>query len=762
MGAAQAQPSIPGCEGEPAPMPQTADSGSDGLLVPPQSAASIAESPDGLPPDASLYGQYGTAGTQWHTIRDSCVDKLGSSAQATLASTAWDLSKTINQSTITVYQAATSDGLLDNFNPMVESVIVELREGLWRPLIPAIVVLGALWLGWYGLIRKRVTLTFESTIWMVLAVAMGMWVLVQPGQVLNLAGTAVNSGSQLVNAAVGQVSVPGVSSQCPAGAPEMERADWENESDFAVRQNTQMLWSGLVCRPWVAGTFGNGDYAEDAAASYGVELLEAQSISRIEQQQIADGELDQAELLTDKQEAYADIADDIETAYPGVFPLFSGDQAGERLGVATLALFASIFAGGLILAGAIALIVLKIGFLLLLLLAPVFLLIGIHPGFGRVILLRWVEMMFGLLLKQVFVILLISLLVMAYGMVMATGLSWGLQMILLSLFTLALFVYRKPFAHLFASVNANTFTSRMVNDAVTSSVLSRSASALPPVAYLRAQKWGLRRAPQLGAAAAGAAAATGAVTGGGGGEGEAGPQAAPGADTGANEPMGVRSDARRQRGQAGYGRARAGAAPPPLFSGQGARVTEMPAAGRSGKDAPRLSEAASVGYNGGGDSGQVPPRPAGGWTGRGSAGWSDLFGAPSGGAGGSAGRPGGGWSGGGGGDAPAPRDVPAPRGGSDGRAPRPEGGGWGRGGPRRYGGGGARWGGGAGRGAPRPAPRGEPRGSGGDRGGSGGGWFAGSESRRDPHTSSPFWARDGSRRDRPRRDVPFWLRDDDV
>src|SRR5699024_9839741 len=103
------------------------------------------------PPDASMYGQYGTAGTQWHMITESCLDGISNGAQATLANTAWDLSKTINQSTITVYQAATSDGLLDSFNEMVESVVVTLREGIWRPLIPTIIVLG----GVVGVVRTH-------------------------------------------------------------------------------------------------------------------------------------------------------------------------------------------------------------------------------------------------------------------------------------------------------------------------------------------------------------------------------------------------------------------------------------------------------------------------------------------------------------------------------------------------------------------------------------------------------------------------------
>src|SRR5690606_27658037 len=131
---------------------------------------------------------------------------------------------------------------------------------------------------WYGLIRKRVTLTVESTIWMVMATALGLWILVNPGNVLSLASGLVNSGSNLVNSAVAKVSYSGGTVACPAGAEEVTQADWESDSDFAVRKNSDMLWSSLVCQPWVAGVFGSGDLGESAAEYYAVDLLAAQGI----------------------------------------------------------------------------------------------------------------------------------------------------------------------------------------------------------------------------------------------------------------------------------------------------------------------------------------------------------------------------------------------------------------------------------------------------------------------------------------------------
>ncbi|MGW9347013.1 type IV secretion system protein [Nocardiopsis flavescens] len=725
--AAQANPL---CPGEPAPLPESAGSGSDGLLVPPQSQSAIEGSPDGLPPDASMYGQYGTAGQQWHMITESCVDGISNGPQATLANTAWDLSKTINQSTITVYQAATSDGLLASFNELVENVVVTLREGIWRPLIPTVVILGAIWLGWYGLIRKRMTLTLESTVWMVGATALGLWIMVNPAQVMGLASNLVNSGGQLVTSTVGQIPYGGGSGTCPSGAEPPERADWESESDFQVRRNADMLWSSLVCQPWVAGQFGNGDIAESAAHIHGTDLIETQAISRIEQQQILEEEADANELVAAKQESYESIASDVQEFYPSVYPLFSGQDQGSRLGVATLALFASVFAGGLILAGSVALIVLKIAFLILFLLSPVFLLIGIHPGYGRMVLLRWVELMVGFLLKQIFVVLLISLLVMCYGMIMSTSLGWGLQMILLALFTVALFVYRKPFAYLFSSVNANTFTSRVVGDAAGSQVLSKSATVLPPVAYLKAQNWGRRNSAAIAGAAAGVPAGNGAAVDPRVGE----------------ETVGEAAEPARVRGTGGgYGRVRDNGTAPPLNVSRQDGGSRPAGARRTADDAPSLS----------GRSGAIPPRPSGGYTGAGDTGWGSVFGTASGGR--SERRDDGGSGAGFGRAAGADRvepgtgsgifnsreDTPA-RGNPDARGSR-----WGvprerreRPAPQRPG---------------RPAPPAPER----RRGDGEGGWLSGSGKSGDNAPITPFWG-EGSgtpRRDR-KRDVPFWLNDD--
>ena len=72
----------------------------------------------------------------------------------------------------------------------------------------------------------------------------------------------------------------------------------------------------------------------------------------------------------------------------------------------------------------------------------------------------------------------------------------------MALLTIAVFFYRRPFQHLFASMDGHTLTTRMLGEAASSPVLERAANALPPVAAARIGRWGARKAEPLIHAAA--------------------------------------------------------------------------------------------------------------------------------------------------------------------------------------------------------------------------------------------------------------------
>src|SRR6202020_585254 len=124
-------------------------------------------------------------------------------------------------------------------------------------------------------------------------------------------------------------------------------------------------------------------------------------------------------------------------------------------------------AGLLILLISVTLILLKLGFLLLLIVGPFFLLIGAHPGFGRIIALRWAELLVGVLLKQAAVALVLSVLLYCYALIMGTSdavLPWALKILMIALVTVAVFIYRRPFQHLFSAVGYGMIGSRERSD----------------------------------------------------------------------------------------------------------------------------------------------------------------------------------------------------------------------------------------------------------------------------------------------------------
>src|SRR6185312_10050133 len=153
-------------------------------------------------------------------------------------------------------------------------------------------------------------------------------------------------------------------------------------------------------------------------------------------------------LIQAKQAAYQGIAQDIQQQYPGQFPAFQGKEWTTRLEIGFAALFAAAVAGVLVLLIAITLILLKLGFLLLLVAGPFFLIVGTHPGYGRVIALRWGELLIGVLLKSAAIAIVLSVLLYAYSLIMGTSdavLPWALKILMISLVTVAVFIYRKPF-----------------------------------------------------------------------------------------------------------------------------------------------------------------------------------------------------------------------------------------------------------------------------------------------------------------------------
>ena len=473
--------------------------------------------PGGQTGGKTLYDNYGIAGQYWAATGLQCSD-MTSLIGNNVAGMVFDLAKSLDRATITVYQTAAGNGILSWLQNAVNTLITALGNAIYYPFLAPVVILGAVWLAWQGLIRKRATRTIEGTIWMVLACAAAVWLIGRPADFTGIGTTVSNGVTQVLNTAFAKLPAPAASNCLPVTAtdPQSVTANYAFTSgNGLVDENANELWSVLVCKPWLDGELGTTQWAPpnsvgattNVVNQFGRQLLWSQAIAANEQPTQA--------LITAKQDTYTGIAQKLHANYPAVYPLFQGNQWTTRLEIGFEAMFAALAAGLLVLLIALTLIILKIGFLLLLVAGPFFLIIGVHPGFGRVIAIRWFEMLVGVLMKSVAIALVLSVLLYCYSLIMGTtdqALPWGLKIMMIALVTVAVFIYRKPFTHLFSSVGYGVIgsTERAEYSWREASFGFRRASAnaagvaVPGVGAYRAARWA-RRNPAAAAAAGGAA-----------------------------------------------------------------------------------------------------------------------------------------------------------------------------------------------------------------------------------------------------------------
>ncbi|HWG64025.1 MAG TPA: type IV secretion system protein [Streptosporangiaceae bacterium] len=496
------------------PVPESATGGIDSLIRPPATAGR--QTP-------TLYDSYGVGGQSWAAYDLQCSD-MTSLIGNDVAGMVFDGAKALDRVTITVYQSAAGEGILAWLTNSVDRLITSLGNAIYFPYLAPVVILGAIWLAWQGLIRKRATRTIEGTVWMVVACAAAIWLIGRPADFTGL-GKGVSDGiSQTLNVAFAGLPHPAQGSCVPVRGkdPQVQTASYNYSSGGTlVDQNANQLWTVLICKPWLDGEFGTTAYSSGRGAKptvvndYARQLLWSQAI--------AANEKPTAGLIQAKQNSYAGIASSIKQNHAAVYPLFQGKQWTTRLEIAFAALFAALIAGVLVLLIAITLIILKLGFLLLLVAGPFFLIVGTHPGFGRVVALRWVEMLIGVLLKQAAVALVLSVLLYAYTLIMGTSdaaLPWALKILMIALVTVAVFIYRKPFVHLFSAVGYGMVGSReraeagLAQAASTArrNTLDAATVGVPGFAAYRAARWA-RRNPAQAAALAGQVATAGAAAG---------------------------------------------------------------------------------------------------------------------------------------------------------------------------------------------------------------------------------------------------------
>lgn len=431
------------CEEKSAPKPKTTGQGVDSVL----NNEDVIDRGD----VKGLYEQYLMSGTTWFVIVESedCFDEQRTQAWPFLYDILWGAARGIDMAAIEALRFAV-DTPMDALEEVVVDVVEQMRDTIWRPLLPAITILGAVTLAWWGLVRKRATLTFEGAIWMIAATTLGLWVLMAPAGFMRIVDTVVTTGDEVMSAAVTNVSGDSSEGRCIPDSPEITRAFQEDYSEFVARQQSELVWESLVCRTWLVGAFGSGPAAEELAGDHARDVIAAQALTRTESMSVGintdeDGTDEYYDDLVDtKQGEFETVSGEIQDAHTPTWDMFRGSEGGDRTMAALVGLVAALTGGLLILVAAVGLLICKLGVILLMLTSPIFFLMGIHPGRGRTILLRWWELLLGLILKQWMWMAMVLLLVLTLNVIISTVQPYGLALVLMVALVAAVFKFKDP------------------------------------------------------------------------------------------------------------------------------------------------------------------------------------------------------------------------------------------------------------------------------------------------------------------------------
>jgi len=498
------------------------------------------------------YEWYGTAGLHWtvgnYSGMDSgCMVGILRSTSQYMGNLAWSVTTFLGATGLTLYAAATS---VDFFTPMLSFVDQMLTgnpdipgdEGLFGSLyltyLVPVLVLGAAGMVWRGVMRRRASETLQSTLWMLGATTGAILFLTNPGaiaQASNAAVVSVQNGivTSITAAATGNADVgfatedgtaaqgesgiaaestPGVGGMCvlPEGSPDGQR-----------RTLICQQWYAFLYTPWMIGQFG--DAAADTTVTlggapaveipgheprYGLALthLDATAVNH-------DAVLDRLggnNTFTDRsQDQWTGVIETVRAS--GDPAIWAGADWMHRLTTTFLAFLAMVFGSGPIIWFSLLLLLYQLGTIVLILLAPIFLLAGAHPGAGRRVSLGWLEMILSLQIKRIVTVAVLSILLALITLVQRSTQMWLLQVLMIGLLSVMVMLMRDKIIDKFAGVRfgGDQTILQEGNEAVRS--VGRTATGAAQIAAGQGAGAGLASA--AGLVAGGGAAATAVAMG---------------------------------------------------------------------------------------------------------------------------------------------------------------------------------------------------------------------------------------------------------
>lgn len=385
-----------------------------------------------------------------------------------------------------------------------QGLIGALTNSLYYPLLIMVVLLVGCWVAYTGLVQRKLREAMWGAIWTVAAVVFGLAFLTQPWLLAKAPAVVSNTiAGCVISAFGGDPSCTGTNiddsdyakSVCRASSPNTPR----DESLAMVSTSLNCsIWKAFVLEPYAQASFGtsfenlwvgaNGsqrgnDMISNAGVSAETFCIRMATSGKLSSYKGKELKLDvgpkmcnialyqlylQSTVTSDGNgpdlvqsgSSYIDkrwyplirVAAENEatwTSWSGA----SMTSAPMKVLTSMVAFLSSIVGGFVLAVIAVFAILYYFSAIFMMAFAPIFFLIGVHPGKGRDILKGYGEQVLSNVFKYIASALFLVISLALYGGVLGASTSPGMTLLLVLVLSLALFMYRKEVVELIGTVN---------------------------------------------------------------------------------------------------------------------------------------------------------------------------------------------------------------------------------------------------------------------------------------------------------------------
>lgn len=377
---------------------------------------------------------------------------------------------------------------------VLPKLVSTLTDSLYLEFFNIMVMLAAIWMGYKGLVKRQSTEMAQGAVWMFGAAIVGMFMLANPLMVSNAVNTAVMTVSEAGVSAIATPSTKALTGSDSdglcytnvAGNGADAKGDALKTSTRGIVRGMQCsLWESFLYTPWTQGQFGHleGDTAPNGVnyivgttgqpGQYGVLAKETPALkdaalpktismggrdipanwARLQLDSKVSHRLDEgdsAKLTLKQGRTMLEIASS-QTMRSNPNIAWTGKTSINRVFLSILALVSALGAGVMVMVLSMEMIILQIGLILLALLLPVFALVGVHPGFGRRVALRYFNTIGELTVRRIVLSSLLAVMVTVYAVVLrtATTMSWMVAMVMVVAVSIAGIAYKNKVMGMF-------------------------------------------------------------------------------------------------------------------------------------------------------------------------------------------------------------------------------------------------------------------------------------------------------------------------